>query len=191
MDTLKRKAIIFGAVIALITILLIGVVIAVAGGNKFNSDVTIPDGQPTPTPTPTVVPTITPTATPTPTPIPTATPTPTPEPLTNTFLLSATLNGTLLTDPSVIIIPSGAYIGTVYNVVYTFTSTANQPITVQATVTAGQSVTGNEIIVWDATTTANGYAVSLPVNGAVATMTMTVTLGSVGGSIPLTFTASP
>jgi hypothetical protein len=126
---------------------------------------------------------------PTPTPIPTATPTPTPTP-TDTFTVTATLNSIPVADPTNINIPSGGYIGSTDIVVYTFTSTANQPITVGTSVGTG-GVTGNEGITWDSTTVTNGYTVSLPSNGSTATMTMTVTLGTEGGAIPLIFTANP
>jgi hypothetical protein len=122
---------------------------------------------------------------PTPTPVPTATPVP----LTNSFTMSATLNGAAVADPRTITIPAGAYIGTIYTTVYTFTSTANQPITVG--VTAPTGTTGNMIISWDTATQASGYTVFLAGNGAQATMTMQVSLGTVGGDIPLVFTASP
>jgi hypothetical protein len=135
--------------------------------SSLNSTTTVPPGNPTPSPTPA----------------------PTQTPLTDTFTLTATLNGAPVSDPTNIVIPSGAYIGTVYTEVFTFTSTANQPIIVTASCPNGQ--TGNMAVVWDAITQANGYLVSLPSYGSTATMTMTVTLGSVGGTIPLVFTPTP
>jgi hypothetical protein len=154
-------------IVALATALFIGVVAAIAAYSQ-PSTVNVPAGLPTPTPTPT------------------ATPTPTPAP-TNTFTLSATLNDAAVPNPAAINLPS-AYIGTQYTIVYTFTSTANQPITVTA---SAPGVTGNQIISWDPTSTANGYSVFLGSNGAAATMTMYVTLQSTGGSIPLVFTSTP
>lgn len=119
--------------------------------------------------------------------VPAGLPTPTPIPLTNTFTTTATLNGTAIPNPTTINLPS-AYIGTQYTIVYTFTSTANQPINVTA---SAPNVTGSEVILWDATTIANGHSAFLGSNGNSATMTMYVTLGSVGGTIPLVFTATP
>ena len=164
-------------IVAVLSICLVVGMVSYAGASgffNFPSNVTYPDGKPTPTPVPTA------------SPIPTATPTP----KTDTFTVTATVNGTT-TDPSSIAILSGGYIGTTYTVVYSFQSTANQPITVTASVPAETPVTGNAQISWDATTQANNYAVSLPVNGATATMTMYVTLGTEGGSIPLVFTPTP
>lgn len=180
----KIKAILIIAVTVTTIVGLIAVAAAVSTPHKVPSTVLTPNGiVPTPTPEPT--------ATPIPTPTPTIEPTPSPtsEPLTDTFTVTATLNGTL-TNPENIVIPEGALVGDVYTVVYTFVSTANQPITVTASVPEGQQVTGNQLIVWDATTVQNSYSVSLPI-GASATMTMTVTVGTVGGSIPLMFTANP
>jgi hypothetical protein len=162
-------------ILILTTVTLIATIGLVAAISAFSvaSNSTYPAGAPTPTPVPTATPT----------------PSPTPAPLTNTFTVSATLNGVAVADPKNIVVPTGAYIGTVYNTVYTITSTANQPITVQ--VTAPTGVTGNMNISWDTTTTSNAYSVFLNANGASATMTMTVTLGSIGGDIPLVFTAAP
>ena len=126
---------------------------------------------------------------PTPTPSPSPTPSPTPIPLTDTFTVSATLNGVAVADPTTITIPAGAYIGTQYTTVYTFKSTANQPITITATAPTG--TTGNMDISWDQTSTNNNYQVFLASNGASATMTMYVRLGTVGGDIPLVFVAAP
>jgi len=93
-------------------------------------------------------------------------------------------------NPEVFAIPDGALVGDVYIVTYTLTSTANQPITVTASVPPGQQVTGNQLISWDQTTVDNHYSVNLAVD-ASASMTMTVTVGTVGGSIPLMFTSNP
>jgi hypothetical protein len=125
------------------------------------------------------------------TPTPTASPTPAPtETPTNTFTTTATMNGQNVPDPTHIEIPSGELVGTQFIIIYTFHSTANQPLTVFASVPADQQVTGNEQIVWDAATVSNGYSVPLSVGGT-AQMTMTVTLGTVGGTIPLVFTSNP
>jgi hypothetical protein len=138
--------------------------------SSLNSNTTVPPGRPLPTVAPT----------------PSPSPTPTP---TNSFTVTATLNGVAVADPQNIVIPEGAEIGTLYTEVFKITSTANQPISVA--VSCPEGVTGNAVIVWDSTTVANAYSVSLPSNGATATMTMYVTLGSVGGNIPLVFTATP
>jgi hypothetical protein len=183
--TLKQKSILILVAVTLAFVLVIGVIAAVSTPTQKQTITNVPDGQPTPTPTP--VPTITPTIAPTPT--PTIAPTPTQEPLTDTFTVTATINGTEQPNPELTTIPGGAYIGTVYVETFIFTSTANQPITVTASCPSGW--TGNEIITWDQTTLDHGFTVSLPTAGSTATMTMTITLGSVGGSIPLVFTATP
>jgi hypothetical protein len=48
--------------------------------------------------------------------------------LTYTFTFTAKLNGTAVSDPTNIAIPSGFYAGDSYTVIYKLTNTANQPL---------------------------------------------------------------
>jgi hypothetical protein len=48
--------------------------------------------------------------------------------LTDTFSVTAKINGTSVSDPTAIVIPSGFYAGDSYVVIYKITNTANQPL---------------------------------------------------------------
>jgi hypothetical protein len=85
-------------------------------------------------------------------------PTPTKRP-TTTFSVSATMNGTAVSNPNNIAIPS-YFSGDSFVVVYTITSTANQGINVAAVATPSTGITAT----WDHPT------VALPLNGNTATM---------------------
>ena len=143
------KIVVVITVVAILLPLSVVFAASLATPTQHQSTTIVPNGLPTPTSTP--VPSVSPT------------------PLTDTFELTATLDGDLVDNPEVITLPQN-YIGTQYIINYHIVSTANQPITVQASVPSDTPVTGNQQISWDATTAANGYKVSLPGNGATGSM---------------------
>ncbi len=95
-------------------------------------------------------------------------PNPLPQP-TDTFTVTATMNGTVQSTPLNINLAGPIYQGDSYVIVYSITSTANQPLTVSET----NSITGATAS-WDKT------SVTLAANGNTATMTLTVSPTSAG-----------
>lgn len=88
---------------------------------------------------------------------------------TDTFTVTATMNGTVQSTPLNINLAGPIYQGDSYVIVYSITSTANQPLTVSET----NSITGATSS-WDKT------SVTLAANGNTATMTLTVSPTSAG-----------
>jgi hypothetical protein len=114
-----------------------------------------------------------------PTPNPSASPSPSPTPiLTTTFTTSATLNGTAITNPAVINLPTTLHNGDKFIVVYTITNTANQPLTIIRASTS-TTITG---LTWDKP--------NLPLAiEATGTLTLTIPIGILAGTINVMFTS--
>ena len=106
-------------------------------------------------------------------------PNPLPHP-TFTFTVTANLNGTVVSDPTHVTLPSTFYEGDTYVIAYTVVSTANQGITVTATATPSAGISAN----W------NQNSVSLPLSGNSGAMALTIPSIQTSGSIAVSFTAS-
>lgn len=105
----------------------------------------------------------------------------TPTARSDTFTVSAMLNGTAVANPNAINLPTPLYTGDIYVINYTITSTANQPITVNESGAA----TGNSIWSWDKT------SLALAASGSSGLMDLTITIGTTTGTINVQFTATP
>lgn len=99
---------------------------------------------------------------------------------TSTFTVSATVNGVPQVNPATISLPQG-HIGDTYTVIYKITTSANQPITVSGTASPISGITES----WSPT------SVHLDVDDSPATMTLTLANIQVGGTINVSFSATP
>ena len=95
---------------------------------------------------------------------------------TDSFTYTATLNGTVVADPANINIPV-SFVGDTDIIVYTVTSTANQPITVNAIVPTGGTL--------------DKSSVTLASNGATGTFTLTVTVAASAQTVNVNFSSNP
>jgi hypothetical protein len=92
----------------------------------------------------------------------------------DTYTYTATLNGVTVNDPANINVAAG-FVGDVSTVVYTVTSTANQPITVNAVASAGNLTPPS---------------LSLPSTGNTGTFTLTVALTAVAQIVNVNFSST-
>jgi hypothetical protein len=89
---------------------------------------------------------------------------------TDSFTVTATLNGSPV-DPTNINVPSG-FVGDTDTIIYTVTSTANQPILINANTNSG---------------TLDKTSATLASNGAATTFTLTVTLTASPQTVTVNF----
>lgn len=100
---------------------------------------------------------------------------------TDSFTVSATVNGTAAANPNTINLPTPLFTGDVYVINYTVTSTANQAIRVQES----GGATSDSVWSWSNT------LLLLPVPGNSGVMSLTITIGTTVGTINVQFMASP
>jgi len=105
---------------------------------------------------------------------------------TDTFTVTATLNDVAVASYQTITLPAGL-VGSTDTIVYTITTTANQPITITAT----YALTGGPTAVWSGTSTTSDATPSLAVGAAPVSLTLTVTLGTTSGTVTVYFVATP